>query len=47
MSDSNYTVSALKYRPDSWDTIVGQPNIASTLQQAIKSNQLAQAYLFC
>ncbi len=47
MSDNNYTVSALKYRPDSWDTIVGQPNIASTLQQAIKSNQLAQAYLFC
>ena len=47
MSDNNYTVSALKYRPDSWETIVGQPNIASTLQQAIKSNQLAQAYLFC
>jgi DNA polymerase-3 subunit gamma/tau len=47
MSDNNYTVSALKYRPDSWETIVGQANIASTLQQAIKSNQLAQAYLFC
>ncbi len=47
MSDNNYTVSALKYRPDSWGTIVGQSNIASTLQQAIKSNQLAQAYLFC
>ncbi|MBM77044.1 MAG: DNA polymerase III, subunit gamma and tau [Crocinitomicaceae bacterium] len=47
MSNNTYTVSALKYRPDSWETIVGQPNISSTLQQAIKSEQLAQAYLFC
>ena len=47
MSNSNYTVSALKYRPNSWDTIIGQENIAITLQQAIDSNQLAQAYLFC
>ena len=44
MSNSNYTVSALKYRPKSWDTIIGQENIATTLQQAIDSNQLAQAY---
>jgi len=47
MSNSNYTVSALKYRPNSWDTIIGQENIAITLKQAIDSNQLAQAYLFC
>ena len=47
MSNSNYTVSALKYRPNSWDTIIGQENIATTLKQAIDSNQLAQAYLFC
>ncbi|MBD00251.1 MAG: DNA polymerase III, subunit gamma and tau [Crocinitomicaceae bacterium] len=47
MSNSNYTVSALKYRPNSWDTIIGQENIAITLKQAIVSNQLAQAYLFC
>ena len=47
MSNSNYTVSALKYRPNSWDTIIGQDNIATTLKQAIESNQLAQAYLFC
>ena len=47
MSNSKYTVSALKYRPNSWDTIIGQENIAITLKQAIDSNQLAQAYLFC
>ena len=47
MSNSNYTVSALKYRPNSWETIIGQENIAATLKQAIDSNQLAQAYLFC
>ena len=47
MSQDNYTVSALKYRPDSWETIVGQENIATTLKQAIDSDQLAQAYLFC
>ena len=40
-------VSALKYRPSSWDTIIGQDNISTTLRQAIESNQLAQAYLFC
>ena len=47
MTNEKYTVSALKYRPNSWDTIIGQQNIATTLQQAIQSNQLAQAYLFC
>ena len=47
MSDEKYMVSALKYRPQSWDSIVGQHNIAKTLQQAIQSDQLAQAYLFC
>ena len=47
MSNSNYTVSALKYRPNSWETIIGQENIATTLKQAIDSNQLAQSYLFC
>ena len=47
MSEEKYIVSALKYRPSSWDTIVGQENIAKTLQQAIDSDQLAQAYLFC
>ena len=47
MSDEKYMVSALKYRPQSWGSIVGQHNIAKTLQQAIQSDHLAQAYLFC
>jgi len=47
MAKEKYTVSALKYRPNSWDTIIGQQNIATTLKQAIDSDQLAQAYLFC
>ena len=47
MSDEKYMVSALKYRPQSWDSIVGQHNIAKTLQHAIQSDHLAQAYLFC
>ena len=47
MTQQNYTVSALKYRPSSWDTIIGLDNISTTLRQAIESNQLAQAYLFC
>jgi DNA polymerase-3 subunit gamma/tau len=47
MSDEKYMVSALKYRPQSWESIVGQNNIAKTLQQAIHSDHLAQAYLFC
>ena len=47
MTQQKYTVSALKYRPSSWDTIIGQDNISTTLRQAIESNQLAQAYLFC
>ena len=47
MSDEKYMVSALKYRPQNWDSIIGQHNIAKTLQQAIQSDHLAQAYLFC
>ena len=47
MTQQTYTVSALKYRPSSWETIIGQDNISTTLRQAIDSNQLAQAYLFC
>ena len=47
MAENNYIVSALKYRPNSWETIIGQDNIATTLKQAIDSDQLAQAYLFC
>jgi DNA polymerase-3 subunit gamma/tau len=43
----NFIVSARKYRPNSWDTVVGQESITSTLRNAIKQSHLAQAYLFC
>jgi DNA polymerase III subunit gamma/tau len=42
-----FIVSARKYRPDTWESVVGQKSITSTLQNAISSNHLAQAYLFC
>jgi DNA polymerase III subunit gamma/tau len=42
----NFIVSARKYRPDTWETVVGQKHITSTLQNAIANNQIAQAYLF-
>ena len=44
---SDYIVSARKYRPASFDTVVGQGPIASTLKNAISSGKLAHAYLFC
>ena len=44
---SDFIVSARKYRPASFDTVVGQSAITATLKNAIKSNQLAQSYLFC
>ncbi len=43
----NFIVSARKYRPVIFDTVVGQESITSTLKNAIKTNHLAQAYLFC
>jgi DNA polymerase-3 subunit gamma/tau len=43
----NYIVSARKYRPTTFETVVGQTSITSTLKNAIKSNHLAQAFLFC
>lgn len=42
----NFIVSARKYRPDTWESVVGQKNITSTLQNAIANEQIAQAYLF-
>jgi len=43
----NFVVSARKYRPDTFETVVGQPNITQTLRNAIKNHHLAHAYLFC
>jgi DNA polymerase-3 subunit gamma/tau len=40
-------VSARKYRPDSFNTVVGQSAITSTLKNSILNNQIAQAFLFC
>ena len=42
-----YIVSARKYRPDSFETLIGQDNIAKTLKNSIVRGQLAHAYLFC
>lgn len=42
----NFIVSARKYRPASFDTVVGQKSITNTLKNAISTNHLAQAYLF-
>lgn len=44
---SEYIVSARKYRPQTFDTVVGQQHITTTLKNAIRSQHLAHAYLFC
>lgn len=44
---SDYIVSARKYRPQTFDTVVGQEHITTTLKNAIKNQHLAHAYLFC
>jgi DNA polymerase-3 subunit gamma/tau len=46
-SMSEFIVSARKYRPQTFDTVVGQHAITSTLKNAIKTDHLAQAFLFC
>lgn len=43
---SNYVVSARKYRPSTFDSVVGQSHITNTLKAAILSDQLAHAFLF-
>lgn len=43
----NFVVSARKYRPATFNTVVGQQSITNTLKNAIKNNHLAQAFLFC
>jgi DNA polymerase-3 subunit gamma/tau len=44
---SEFIVSARKYRPQTFDTVVGQRSITNTLKNAIKTQQLAHAFLFC
>jgi DNA polymerase III, subunit gamma and tau len=44
---SEYIVSARKYRPMSFDSVVGQQALTTTLKNAVKSGKLAHAYLFC
>lgn len=46
MSDQ-YIVSARKYRPQTFDTVVGQDHITTTLKNALKTQHLAHAFLFC
>lgn len=42
-----FIVSARKYRPSRFEDVIGQPQVTNTLKNAIKTNQLAQAFLFC
>ena len=44
---SQYIVSARKYRPRNFDEVVGQEQVTATLQRAIETDHLAQAFLFC
>ncbi len=43
----NFIVSARKYRPQKFDSVIGQASITNTLKNAISKNQIAHAYLFC
>ena len=43
----NYIVSARKYRPLNFESVVGQKALTQTLQNAIRQNHLAHDYLFC
>ncbi|MEX0641841.1 MAG: ATP-binding protein, partial [Pirellulales bacterium] len=45
-SDSSYTVIARRYRPQTFDELVGQEHVARALQQAIASGRVGHAYLF-
>ena len=45
--DSNFIVSARKYRPMTFESVIGQSHITDTLKNAISRGQLAHAYLFC
>ena len=47
MEEQKYIVSARKYRPSTFETVVGQKALTETLRNAIRSEHLAHAYLFC
>ena len=47
INNMEYIVSARKYRPTTFDTVVGQAALTTTLKNAVKSGKLAHAYLFC
>ena len=47
MEEQKYIVSARKYRPTTFESVVGQKALTETLRNAIRSNHLAHAYLFC
>lgn len=47
MEQSSYLVSARKYRPQRWETVVGQEAVTATLQKAVATGEIGQAYLFC
>lgn len=47
METNNYIVSARKYRPMTFDTVVGQSALTTTLMRSIQTGHLAHAYLFC
>ena len=47
MTTDAYLVSARKYRPQRWDTVVGQESVTSTLKKAVATGEIGQAYLFC
>jgi DNA polymerase-3 subunit gamma/tau len=46
-SMENFIVSARKYRPSTFKSVIGQPSITNTLKNAVKNDHLAHAYLFC
>ena len=43
----NFVVSARKYRPGTFESVIGQEHVTHTLKNAIKNNHLAHAFLFC
>lgn len=47
MTMQSFVVSARKYRPATWDDVIGQEHVVTTLRNAIKNNHLAQSFLFC